>query len=426
MRVLWFTNIPLVPVTRRLGFPNEVIGGWMDSLRGALQSYPELELGAASALSHEYEPFEEGGTTFYNIPRPSQSGSVEAVYRRWTLATDFPNGMENCSEIIKKFKPDIIHVHGSESFYGLITRQTSIPVVLSMQGILTVIEKYFFGGLTFQDLLVENISKNFIKGTSTLHGYLTIKKAARREREIIKACRYFTGRTEFDKNFVSLINPQGSYYHCDDILRPPFYNAAWNSQSSGPLKIYCTMTPAPYKGLDCLLNAVSILKMNGFPDIQIRIGGHIQQTSIWRVIQNKVKALDLSDQVVWLGEISAENITTELKNAHVFVLPSFIDNSPNSLGEAMLVGTPSIASYVGGVPSMISHGKDGLLFPAGDAYSLAAMIARVTRDPSLAQTLSASARATAQKRHDPQKIAEAMINIYSEIMGNNIHHGKNI
>lgn len=75
---------------------------------------------------------------------------------------------------------------------------------------------------------------------------------------------------------------------------------------------------------------------------------------------------------------------------------------------------------------MISHGKDGLLFPAGDAYSLAAMIARVTRDPSLAQTLSASARATAQKRHDPQKIAEAMINIYSEIMGNNIHHGKTI
>lgn len=418
MRVLWFTNIPLLPVTRRLQNPNKVTEGWNDALRLALQSYTNLELGVASVSAIDYEPFEEDRTVFYNILIPPQTGTIEAVYRRWLQRSEFHNGINKCLDIINSFKPDIIHIQGSEGFYGLIVKETSIPVILSIQGILSVIEKGYLSGYTFNDILMDTFSMYFIRGASAVHNNLSMKNSACREREIIRSCSYFTGRTEFDRNFVSLINSNSSYYHCDRILRPPFYSAEWAPEALDSHTIYCTTSPAPYKGLSCLLDACNILKTNGFSNIRLRVGGLIQNSGIWNFIKRKVKVLNLTNEVTWLGKSSPEMIISEMKRANVYVLPSYAENSPNSLAEAMLVGVPCVASYIGGVPSMIIHAKDGLLFPSGDSYSLAGMIAKILRDPLLAGTLSRNARITAQKRHDPQKIAATMMNIYSEIIDN--------
>ena len=412
MRLLWLTYTPPLPVTRKLGIPNLVSESWVDSLRLALQDHPNLELGIASPSEIDYKPFNENGTDFYNILCPPQNSSLEAVYRRWLHTTEFSNGINGCLDAVKKFKPDIIHVHGSESLYGLIAKETSIPVVISIQGILTVYEMFYFEGFTYKDKFNDIFSAKFIKGAGIVHKYLTMRKSAHRERQIIKNCKYFIGRTEFDKSFVSLTNANSRYYHCDEVLRPFFYSADWAPKSLGLLIIYCISSiPVPYKGLDCLLNACNILKYNGFSNIQLRISGQIQKSDIWGAIKRKIEKLNLKKEVIWLGKSSAETIVSELENANVFVLPSYIENSPNSLGEAMLVGVPSIASYVGGVSSMILHGKDGLLFPSGDSYSLAGMIAKVLRDPSLARTLSDNAKINARKRHDPKTIVSTMMSI---------------
>jgi glycosyltransferase involved in cell wall biosynthesis len=420
MRVLWFTNIPLQPVTRKLGFPDIVRGGWMDSLMSALQNYPNLKLGVVSASEFDYDFFEESGTKFYNIQCPSEHGKLITIYRRWVSTIDVPNGLSKCVDVVENFKPDLIHVHGSERFYGAIADKTSIPTVISIQGILTVYEEFYFGRLSFKDKLRDILSLNFLRGIDSFHQYRFMKKSAIRERQILKSCKYFLGRTEFDKNFISLIHPDCVYHHCDEVLRPPFYSGEWTPEPSwDKFIIYCTSSGnAPYKGLDCLLSACHILKINGLTNIQLRVAGGIQNSSLWHIIRNKVDALDLSENLVWLGECSAEKIVSELSHANVFVLPSYIENSPNTLAEAMLVGTPCIASYVGGVPSMVTHGKDGLLFPSGDFYSLAGEIAKIIRDPSLAKSLSENAKITAHKRHDPQRIAATMMNIYSEIIDN--------
>lgn len=416
MRVLWFTNIPLLPVIRKLGIPNFVTGSWMDSLRLALQKYPDLELGVASASEFDYNSFEENGTVYYNLLKPSKKRSLGTVYRRWLHTTELHNGIRYCLNIIEQFKPDLIHIHGSEDFFGLIAKETSIPIVVSIQGILTVIENRYFGSFTFSDELMGIFSLKFLTGSSFFHKYLLIKKSARREREILKLCKYYIGRTEFDKNFVSLINPNSHYYHCDDVLRPPFYLDEWEPRFSDRRIIYCITSPSPFKGLDCLLKACNILKRNGFHNLQIRISGQIQNSDIWSVINRKIEGLELKNNVVLLGPTSSDVIVTELKKADVFVLPSSIENASCSLGEAMLVGTPCVASYVGGVPSEICHGKDGLFFPSGDFYSLAGMIAKILRDPTLARTLSDNAKTTAKKRHDPIVISSTLMGIYSEII----------
>ncbi len=83
----------------------------------------------------------------------------------------------------------------------------------------------------------------------------------------------------------------------------------------------------------------------------------------------------------------------------------------------MMVGVPCVASYAGGIPSLLQHECSGLLFSPGDAYSLAGMIARLFREPALAKKLATNARITAQERHDPQRIAKEIGNIYSSIIG---------
>lgn len=425
MRVLWLTYTPPLPVTHKLDIPNMVSEGWVDSLRLALQDHSELELGIASPSEIDYAPFNENGTDFYNISSPSQKGSLEAVCRRWSHETEFPNGISRCLDIVKKFRPDIIHIHGSENFYGLIAKETSIPVVISIQGILTVYEMFYFGDLTFKEKLIDIFSPKFLKGVGFIHKYLAMRKSAHRERRIIKDCKYFIGRTDFDKNFLSITNPTSHYYHCNEVLRPSFYSAEW-APNTDSFIIYCISSiPVPYKGLDCLLKACNALKQAGFPNLQIRISGQIQGSDIWSVIKRKVRELNLTKEITWLGKSSAETIVSELKNANVFVLPSYIENSPNSIGEAMLAGVPSIASYVGGVPSMIVHGKDGLLFPSGDYYSLAGMIATILKDPALARTLSNNAKISARKRHDPKTIAQTVMSIYSEIIEDSFEKRKN-
>ena len=419
MRVLWFTNCPLLPVTRKFRRHDLASGGWMDSLRLELQNYPALELGVASASEFDYRFFEEGGTKFYNLPNPSKNRNLFSIYRRWFPTIKFPEGMRKCLEIIEEFKPDVIHVHGSESYFGAIAKEISIPTVLSIQGILTILELFYYGGYTYKDKLSDVFSIEFLRGIDSFHDYRYISKSAIREMQILKTCENFIGRTEFDKNFLALINPGASYYHCDEILRHCFYLGEWAPEFSDKSIIFCTCSsPAPYKGLDCLFNAFYILKTNDFKNVQLRIAGPIQNSPSWHVLRKKMDTLNLTEDVVLLGLSSPEMIVTELERANVFVLPSYAENSPNSLAEAMLVGTPCIASAVGGVPSMVTHGKDGLLFPSGDAYSLAGMIAKIIREPSTAKSISYNAKISALARHNPQKIAISMMNIYSELKEN--------
>jgi len=105
----------------------------------------------------------------------------------------------------------------------------------------------------------------------------------------------------------------------------------------------------------------------------------------------------------------------EYQNAHVFVCPSSIENSPNSLGEAQLIGTPSIAAYVGGVPDMVIHGQTGLLYRFEEVEMLAEHIRNVFTDGQLAQQLSTGAIEAAGKRHDRKLNLEQTTQIYKKI-----------
>ena len=99
----------------------------------------------------------------------------------------------------------------------------------------------------------------------------------------------------------------------------------------------------------------------------------------------------------------------------MYVHPSYIDNSPNSVCEAQILGLPVIASEVGGVPSLIEDGVDGILFPSGNAEALVEAICSLAEDAPRRASLGQRARKTALVRHDKETIVKELLQTYAAI-----------
>ena len=133
-------------------------------------------------------------------------------------------------------------------------------------------------------------------------------------------------------------------------------------------------------------------------------------------LKKEIAKAGLEHNIILLKNLDAKEMSTQFQLAHVFALPSFIENSPNSLGEAMMVGTPSVVAPVGGVTSIVKDEEDALLFPSGDYVALAHKIDRLFSDDELAQKLSKNGKAVAEKRHHIAETTQQYLDIYSEII----------
>jgi glycosyltransferase involved in cell wall biosynthesis len=100
-------------------------------------------------------------------------------------------------------------------------------------------------------------------------------------------------------------------------------------------------------------------------------------------------------------------------------MPSYIENSPNNLCEAMILGMPCVATFAGGTGSLLKDGEEGILIQDGDPYVLAGAILELKNYPEKAVEMSQKARASALKRHNVESVTEQYLNIYREIIENN-------
>jgi glycosyltransferase involved in cell wall biosynthesis len=95
--------------------------------------------------------------------------------------------------------------------------------------------------------------------------------------------------------------------------------------------------------------------------------------------------------VSFVGAVPHADVKTHLERARMLVLPSRHEGQPNIVMEAMAFGVPVIATRVGGVPDLISHGHNGWLVEPGDPASVARAIQRLSSDPALRGRLAANA-----------------------------------
>ena len=120
----------------------------------------------------------------------------------------------------------------------------------------------------------------------------------------------------------------------------------------------------------------------------------------------------MEKHVVFVGSLNAQDMVKEYLQANIFVCPSSIENSPNSLGEAQILGVPCVASFAGGIPDFMK-GNEEFLYRFDDVQMMAERICRIFKmgesiDSSVLQDI-------AQKRHNTKVIVNGVMDMYNEI-----------
>ena len=323
-----------------------------------------------------------------------------------------------CRDLVNEWKPDVIHINGTETAYGLLTARDMVKcrAVVSLQGLLGPCSEWYryFGNSSLKDIVRMHRWLEIPAMRGHCWAYWNIRKRAKREREIIRGNRFFMGRTAWDRAYTRALNPLAVYYQEERMLREGFWHKRWCLDESRRHRIIFTNVGHPRKGTEILLDAVKLLR-HDYPGVQAAFAGAISRKSGYGTyIRRRID--ELGDAAIELGPLNADQISDELVKSHVFVSPSYIDNSPNAVCEAQLVGMPVVSTYTGGVPSLIEDGITGLFFPTGDAPMLAARLREVFEDDGLAVRLGRQAHNVACKRHNPDSVVRQVLRIYEDVL----------
>jgi glycosyltransferase involved in cell wall biosynthesis len=165
---------------------------------------------------------------------------------------------------------------------------------------------------------------------------------------------------------------------------------------------------SPEKGFDHLITAFGRLAASGSEARLVILGEGPERSALERAIADK----DLGDRVLLPGFVKSGRY---LPLFDVFVQPSLTEGLPLSVLEAMRAGVPVVASRVGGVPQVLSHGEGGLLVEPGDVQGLERAVAQVLSDQSLAQRLVQTSKAMVRD-FSSERMTNRYLEVYAELV----------
>jgi glycosyltransferase involved in cell wall biosynthesis len=157
----------------------------------------------------------------------------------------------------------------------------------------------------------------------------------------------------------------------------------------GPVRVLHVGRLSPEKGQLGLLEAFRGV-LDGGVDAELRVIGDGPSRA---VVERRAEALGLGDRCVFLGRMREEAVLSEMAEADVFAMSSFMEGLPVVLMEAMAVGLPVVAPSVAGIPELVEPERTGLLFPTGDVEALGRALARLCADEPLRRRLAAAGEA---------------------------------
>ncbi len=419
MKVLWICNVPIPEAGEIMGDETQVKVSWLVGISEALRKKVDLYIAYTSSRSKEIATGKGRQVTFVAIPRrvsdenkfdPSLESQIEKVY-----------------ELVE---PDVIHVFGTEFPHTLSVVNASEKTgridetVISIQGLVSIYARHYTASIpewaqhfyTVRDVLRRSNIRRAKKGFAARGVY---------EMEALKKAHHVIGRTDWDEACAKLYNPNIRYHFNNEILRDSFYQNEWQYEKCQPHRIFMSQGGFPYKGFHFMVEALSILK-RAYPDVSLYITERdfvhpkgwkekLRLNSYQYYVRKLIRENHLEDNIHFLGMLDEQQMCEQYLKANVFVLPSAIENSPNSLGEAMLLGTPVVVSDVGGVKNMITHEKEGYVFQHDAPYMIAYYVDKYFKMGIDAKVLSDRARLHAAETFDIEKNINDLAAIYEEI-----------
>lgn len=416
MKVLWLCNIIPNPIAESLGIDKFVEGGW---LTGGLKAFWDVESVEIAVcfpqdLSKELLVGRTKNNSYYGFPVSKlQPGKYDVRLERWIR------------EILEDYCPDIVHIWGTEFTHSLVMAKVfNCPerMICSIQGVCSAIATHYRLGLpmetvygwTFRDLVrIDNVriqEKRFAKRANI-------------ESQTLKMVEHVIGRTEFDKACVKAVNPAIQYHYGCETLRDIFYESrgSWRYKKCEKYSIFVSSSAYPIKGFHQVLKALPCI-LERFPDTKVYVAGEdprqipfYRVTKYYQYIKKQIKKLQLEDKVIYTGKLDEKAMCERFLESNVFLSASSIENSSNSVGEAMILGMPIVASYVGGTMDLLNDKKEGFLYQSDAPYMLTEYVCRIFEDDKQAEQMGNYAYEHAKRLYDRQQNAEQLRKIYAKV-----------
>ena len=416
MRVLWIGGSGCyVPSHKGRGGYNG--GGWVASIQREVVKQDGIRLGVAFCKDGEPEKIVQEGVTYYPVPNhiKSKKDKVIDFLKINDVTRDevvWPYYEGKFKQIIADFKPDVIHIFGSELYQNLAAFVTGdIPTVLHIQGLLSLYIYIFLPPSVSEWQFI--MSGMGLAGKYHNYQYLAYwHRSVHREKAILKAVPHVIGRTDWDRQALAVLNPKAQYHYGGEILRDIFYEKKERKLPTGKPVITTIISFPTYKGYDVILHTSNILKNEVGMDFEWNVYGNVQPGFMEKHTGLKHENLNVHLK----GVASAEQLREALLGSTLYFHSSYVENSPNSVGEAQMTGIPVVASRVGGTDSMVEHGKTGFLYPVTDPYMAAYYIKRLVEKQEENVAIGKAAREVALIRHDKSTIVAQLLDTYENII----------
>ncbi len=312
------------------------------------------------------------------------------VHRISTRGLKDPLAFLRLFQVIRRFKPDVIHTHLTKS-----------DVTGQMMG--------FMGGVPVR---VVSLHNNDTWRTKPLFSNLM--------RMIVSPAQKYIAVSEAVRDFIV----ENSHYPADKMLViengidldrfdpasvAPYDRAQWGISPDAPV-IAIIGRLQPQKAHTVFLEAAALIK-NEMPDVRFVIVG---DGDLRAELEAKRDELGLQQQVIFAGII--RDIPAVLAAADILTFSSDWEGLPVALLEGMAMEKPVVSTAVGGVPLVVQDGVNGLLVAPRQPQKLAGELLRVLRDPELASRLGLAARGTIAERYSAGIMHDRILALYSSLL----------
>ncbi|NLL06784.1 MAG: glycosyltransferase [Clostridiaceae bacterium] len=418
MNILWLINIPIPEASQLMGEEPSPFGGWLINASRDLSNQDGIELSIAfpSNKASKFTKLEGKKVNYYPFNPIKDSDKKTIEYN------------EYFETLLNNLKPDIVHIYGTEIEHTCsmvnVCKSLGIETVISIQGLVSIYARHIYANLPFSAIYGFTL-RNLLRRDSVYLHKKIFELRGKNEIESLKKTNHIIGRTTWDKACSIQINPKAKYHFCNETLREEFYKHRWSIDECEKYSIFLSQGQYPIKGLHYMLEAMPII-LKEFSKAKVYISGKditksdsfkdkLLMTYYGKYIKKMIKKLDLERNIVFTGPLDEEKMCHRYLKSNVFVCPSSIENSPNSLGEAMILGVPCVVSNVGGVLDMLKHEEEGFVYQADAPYMLAHYVCEIFKNEDLALKFSENARKHALNTHDKDINTSTLMKIYSDI-----------
>jgi glycosyltransferase involved in cell wall biosynthesis len=297
-------------------------------------------------------------------------------------------GRRQLKDVLERLNPDVVHFQG----VTFLAANCSWPNVLTIHGIAEQDAKWDsrWGVLRWLKWLILKLTEDY--GRRRIPNVILI--------------------SEYTKKFLPENSINRRTWFIDNPVADSFFEVERRAEKG---RIFCCSRIRPLKNILGMIEAFTLIARD-FPGASLRIAGTADNVTYFQKCKEKIETHNMHNNVHLLGNISIKDVQSELSKASCLVVPSFQENAPLTIAEAMAAGVPVVAAKVGGVPEMVEHEETGLLIDPYDTKSLTEAVSRIISDESLARSMGHRAKEIAGKRFAASVVAEKTLNVYREVL----------